>query len=196
MLFSYLFQNEKFQTMEIEVNPWITEDTEIKYSNNWIDLRHNKVKNPAGKDGIYGVVHFKNIAAAIIPLDKDLNTYLVGQYRYPLDIYSWELPMGGNPLNDNLLEGAKRELLEETGLIAQNWTEIGRIHTSNCVTDEEGIVYLAEELSQEMAIPEETERLTIKKLPFKKVVEMAMNGEITDAISLFGILKLARILKI
>lgn len=182
--------------VDLELNPWITEDTEIKYSNNWIDLRHNKVKNPAGKDGIYGVVHFKNIAAAIIPLDKDLNTYLVGQFRYPLNIYSWELPMGGSPLHENVLDGAKRELLEETGLVAQKWTEIGVVHTSNCVTDEEGIVYLAEELSQEKALPEETEQLIIKKIPFKEVVEMAMNGQITDSISLFGILKLARILAI
>ncbi len=182
--------------MQEEVNPWETIDTEIVYSNNWIDLRHNKVVTPANKEGIYGVVHFKNIAAAIVPIDKEGNTFLVGQYRYPLNKYSWELPMGGSALDENVLDGAKRELVEETGLIAEKWTEIAKLHTSNCVTDEEGIIYLAENLTQKTAIPEDTEVLAIKKVPFKEVFEMAMNGEITDSISLIGIFKVAIILGI
>jgi ADP-ribose pyrophosphatase len=102
--------------------------------------------------------------------------------------------MGGSPLKENVLDGAKRELLEETGLVAQKWTEIAKTHTSNCVTDEIGFVFLAENLTQKTAIPEETELLQIKKLHFSKVLEMAENGGITDAISLIGIFKLARIL--
>ncbi len=173
-------------------NPWITKETEIKYSNNWIVLKHNKVINPAGNDGIYSVCHFKNLAAAIIPIDNEGFTFLVGQFRYPLNEYSWELPMGGSPLTENPLEGAKRELAEETGLEAEIWTEIAKIHTSNCVTDEVGIIYLAENLVQKKAFPEETEQLEVKKMPFAEVLKMVMNGEITDSLSVIGILKVAR----
>lgn len=181
--------------MNIQIeNPWETIDNEIVYSNNWVDIKHNNVITPAGTNGIYGVVHFKNIAVAILPLDNQLNTFLVGQYRFPLQEYSWELPMGGSPLGENILEGAKRELLEETGLVAEKWTEIAKTHTSNCVTDEVGYVFIAEELRQLAPMPEETEVLTIRKLPFSKVLEMAINGQITDAISLIAIFKTARIL--
>jgi 8-oxo-dGTP pyrophosphatase MutT (NUDIX family) len=174
-------------------NPWITQNTAIKYSNNWIDLKHNEIINPAGKDGIYGVVHFKNIAAVIVPIDNEGFTYLVGQFRYSLNEYSWELPMGGSPLFGNPLDGAKRELTEETGLIAETWTEIAKIHTSNSVTDEVGYIYLAENLIQKDAFPEETEQLEIRRIPFINAIEMAMNGEITDSLSVIGILKTARL---
>ena len=176
-----------------EINPWKTISSEIVYSNNWIDIKHEKVINPAGNEGIYGMAHFKNVAAAIIPLDTDLNTYLVGQFRYPLKEYSWEIPMGGSPIGKSVLDGAKRELKEETGLIAHNWLEIGKVHTSNCVTDEVGIMYLAENLEQEMATSEETELLVLKKIPLKKALEMVMDGEITDSISMIAILKVARL---
>lgn len=175
------------------VNDWQTIENELVYSNNWIEVHHNQVINPSGGKGIYGVVHFKNIAAAILPLDSDMNTYLVGQFRYPLQAYSWELPMGGVPLGQNVLAGAQRELLEETGLLAQTWTEIAQIHTSNCVTDELGYAFLAENLSQGMAQPEETENLQIRRLPFKEVLAMAMEGKITDSISLVTIFKVAKL---
>ena len=132
----------------------------------------------------------------IIPIDQDGNTWLIGQFRYTLDEYAWEIPMGGGPLEEDKLESAKRELKEETGLRAEKWTEIMKIHTSNSVTDEVGYVYLAEDLTQGEAEFEETEVLKIKKLPFSTVVEMVMNGEITDGISIAGILKAARILNL
>lgn len=175
-------------------NPWITKKTTNIYQNPWIKVEEHEVVNPAGKDGIYGTVHFKNKALAIIPIDEEGNTWLVGQYRYPLNLYSWELPMGGGPIGADVLESAKRELREETGLIAEKWTEIMKIHTSNSVTDEEGIVYLAENLTQGETEFEETEILLIRKLPFSEVLEMVMNGSITDGISIAGILKAARIL--
>ena len=131
---------------------------------------------------------------AIIPIDQAGNTWLVGQYRYALDEYAWEIPMGGGEIEKDLLDSAKRELKEETGLVAVKWTEIMKIHTSNSVTDEVGIVYLAQELTQEETEFEETEVLQIKKLPFSNVLEMVMAGEITDSISVAGILKAARIL--
>lgn len=175
-------------------NPWITNKTTQIYQNPWIRVDEHDVINPAGKDGIYGTVHFKNKAIAIIPIDQEGNTWLVGQFRFALNQYSWEVPMGGGLIGKDILESAKRELKEETGLTAEKWTEIMRIHTSNSVTDEEGIVYLAEGLTQGETEFEETEVLQIRKLAFSEVLEMVMNGSITDGISIAGILKAARIL--
>ena len=105
-------------------NTWKTLESKDIYDNPWISVREDKVINPSGGDGIYGVVHFKNLAIGIVPIDKDGYTYLVGQYRYSLEEYSWEIPMGGGPLDIDKLESAKRELKEETGLVAHKWTEI------------------------------------------------------------------------
>jgi 8-oxo-dGTP pyrophosphatase MutT (NUDIX family) len=175
-------------------NPWKLLNKTTVYENPWIRLEQHDVLNPAGNEGIYGKVHFKNKASAIIPIDEKGYTWLVGQYRYPLDVYSWEIPMGGGPIEIDYLESAKRELKEETGLIAEKWTQIMKIHTSNSVTDEEGYVYLAEGLTQGETEFEETEVLQIKKLPFTDALEMVMSGQITDSLSVAGILKAARIL--
>jgi len=175
-------------------NPWKTLNNTKIYENPWIVLEEHAVLNPSGNPGIYGKVHFKNMALAIIPIDEAGNTWIIGQYRYPLDVYSWEIPMGGGPLELDQLESAKRELKEETGLKAEKWTEIMKIHTSNSVTDEVGYVYLAEGLTQGETEFEETEILQVKKLPFSEVLEMVMSGEITDSLSIAGLLKAARIL--
>lgn len=181
---------------QMEQNPWKTKKINPIYENPWIKVEHHNIINPAGNDGVYGKVHFKNRAMGIIPIDTEGNTWLIGQYRYTLDEYAWEIPMGGGPLEEDKLESAKRELKEETGLTAEKWTEIMKIHTSNSVTDEVGFVYLAEELTQGETEFEETEILKIKKLPFTQVLEMVMNGEITDGISIAGVLKAARILNL
>ena len=128
-------------------NPWRTLSSEIKYHNPWISVREDQVQNPGGGQGIYGVVTMKNKALGIVPIDAEGNTWLVGQYRYPLNEYSWEIPMGGGLVELDILESAQRELKEETGLTAARWTRIARLHTSNSVTDEEGFVYLAEDLT-------------------------------------------------
>lgn len=175
-------------------NPWKTLSKKPIYENPWIRVEEHQVITPAGKEGIYGKVHFKNRAMAIIPIDYEGYTWLVGQYRYTLDEYSWEIPMGGGPNDLDLLESAKRELKEETGLLANKWTELLKIHTSNSVTDEWGLIYLAEDLTQGETEFEETEQLLIKKLPFKEALEMVMSGQITDSISVAGLLKAARIL--
>lgn len=175
-------------------NPWKTKEIKEVYENPWIKVEEHDVLNPAGNNGIYGKVQFKNKALGIIPLDSEGFTWIVGQHRYPLDEYSWEIPMGGGPIGDDILESAKRELKEETGLTAKKWTEVLRIHTSNSVTDEEGFVFLAEDLKEGATEFEETEVLTIKKISFKELVSMVMNGGITDGISIAGILKVARIL--
>ncbi|KAA9340774.1 NUDIX domain-containing protein [Adhaeribacter soli] len=175
-------------------NPWTTLSTKPVYKNPWISVREDQVINPKGGNGIYGVVSFKNKAIGIIPLDEENNTYLIGQYRYSLNEYSWEIPMGGGPVEKDILESARRELKEETGFTAAKWTKVCRLHTSNSVTDEEGFVFLAQDLTAGETEFEETEDLQIKKIPFYKAVEMVMRDEITDAISVAGILKVARLL--
>ena len=175
-------------------NPWQTLSTEVKYDNPWISVREDQVLNPGGGQGIYGVVSMKNKALGIVPIDADGNTWLVGQYRYPLNEYSWEIPMGGGLIEHDILKSAQRELKEETGLTAALWTRIARLHTSNSVTDEEGFVFLAEELTQGDLEPEETEDLRLWKLPLAEAIRMVMDDRITDGITVAGLLKAERIL--
>lgn len=172
-----------------EINPWKTLQSDVKYDNNWIRVTEHQVINPSGGKGIYGEVHFKNLAIGILPLDEDYNTWLVGQYRYPIKAYSWEIPEGGGPFHEAPLESARRELLEETGMSAQNWKEILRLHLSNSVSDELSIIYVATGLIQGIAMPEETEELVLKKLPFEEAYQMVLNAEITDSITVAAILK-------
>ncbi|GAB3278654.1 hypothetical protein GCM10027347_53160 [Larkinella harenae] len=179
--------------MELTDNPWKTLTSTIAYENNWLKIRHEDVITPSNTPGIYGVVSFKNKAVVVVPIDQEGYTYLVGQYRYPLDEYSWEVPEGGAPIGTDLLESARRELKEETGLEAAQWTMIGRIHTSNSATDEEGFLYIAEELSQGTHEPEETEQLQIRRVSLSDAVQMVMNSEITDALSVCALLKVARL---
>ena len=178
--------------MEKENNPWKTISEETAYENAWIRVEHHEVLNPAGNPGIYGKVHFKNTAIAIIAVDSEGFTYLVGQFRYTLNTYSREVPEGGCSIEsgESILEAAKRELLEETGLVALTWTELGEVYLSNSVSDERAVMYLAQNLSQHQACPEETEQLKIRKLPLKEAIEMAQNGEITDALSVLSLLKI------
>lgn len=172
-----------------EINPWKTLESEVKYDNNWIRLTEHQVINPSGGKGIYGTVHFKNLAIGILPLDENYNTWLVGQYRYPLNAYSWEIPEGGGPFNEAPLESARRELLEETGMSARNWKEMQRMHLSNSVSDELSIIYVATDLIQGIAMPEETEELVVKKLPFEEAYKMVLDGKITDSMSVAALLK-------
>ncbi len=175
-------------------NPWQTLSTKTVYDNPWIKVTESDIINPKGGKGIYGVVSFKNKAIGIVPVDEGGFTYLVGQYRYTLNEYCWEIPEGGGPLNEEPLETAKRELKEETGFEASDWRMIGRIHTSNSVTDEEGFLYLAMGLKSGESEPEETEELAVKKVHMRGAVEMVMQNKITDALSIAGIMKVARIL--
>ncbi|UOE50686.1 NUDIX hydrolase [Mucilaginibacter sp. SMC90] len=177
-----------------EDNPWKITSQKNIYDNPWINVTEYKVINPAGNPGIYGKVHYKNLAIGVLPLDDELNTYLVGQYRFPLNQYSWEMPEGGGPEGTDPLESAKRELLEETGLKASQWTEIQRLHLSNSVSDELSILYLARGLKQFEAEPEETEQLIIKKVPFAEIYRMVCDGEITDSMTVAAVLKVQLLL--
>ena len=170
-------------------NPWKTLKSQLKYDNNWISVTEHQVINAVGNKGIYGTVHFKNLAIGIIPLDEENNTWLIGQYRYPLDQYSWEICEGGGPIDASPLESAQRELLEEMGIKANEWKELLRSHLSNSVSDELGILYIAKDLSYHTPEPEDGEVLQLKKLPFEEAYQMVMNGTITDSLSVAGILK-------
>ncbi len=170
---------------------WKRLSTRTVFENEWMEVREDHVQNPGGGENHYGWVHFRNRAVAIVALDEQDNTWLVGQHRYTLDKWSWELPMGGAPLEEQPLEAAKRELREETGLSAERWTEIMTLHPSNSITDEVGYVYLAEGLTEGPTAFEETEDLEIRKLPLRDAVALARNGEITDAISVAALFRLA-----
>jgi ADP-ribose pyrophosphatase len=182
--------------MNENINPWQILDSEVKYENNWIQVVHQNVLNPSGGKGIYGTVNFKNIAVGVVPVDKENNTWLVGQYRFPINEYSWEIPEGGCPIGEEILACAKRELKEETGLIAQKWTMVSKLHTSNSVCNEVAYIFLAEELTQSESQPEETEQLQVKKVSLKDALEMVLVDKITDSMSVAGILKVARLKQI
>ena len=180
--------------LPVTANPWKPQSSKKIFENPWLSLHEDEVINPGGGLSQYGKVNFKNLAIGIIPLDENYNTWLVGQYRYVPDCYSWEIPMGGGPLGVDPLVSARRELKEETGLTAENWQEIMKLHTSNSVTDERGLVYVARDLTQGDTEFEESEELLIQKLPLHDAVERVLSGEITDAVSIAGLLKLQHLL--
>jgi 8-oxo-dGTP pyrophosphatase MutT (NUDIX family) len=170
-------------------NPWQTLSAREVYDNPWINVTEYQVINPSGGQGIYGKVHFKNLGIGILPLDENMNTWLVGQYRYTLNKYSWEIPEGGCPIGTDPLATAKRELAEETGLCATDWKELMPFHLSNSVCDEFGYIFLARGLEQGESEPEETEELQVKRLPFEEAYQMVVSGQITDSLSVAAILR-------
>lgn len=174
----------------MEKNPWKTLSSKEVYNNKWITVTEDDVINPGGGKGIYGKVHFKNLAIGIVAMDAEHHIWLVGQYRYTLNTYSWEIPEGGCPIMEDPLNGAKRELKEETGLVAREWMELFRMHLSNSVSDELAIIYFATDLLQEEAEPEETEDLRIQKVSLEKAYQMVEDGEIMDSMSVAAITKI------
>lgn len=180
---------------QLDVNPWKILSSEVKYDNPWINVTEHQVINPAGGRGIYGQVHFKNLAIGILVLDDEGNTFLVGQFRFPLGQYSWEIPEGGGPLTEDPLASARRELKEETGITARSWREIQRMHLSNSVSDELAIIYLAQDLVYGDSAPEETEQLEVRRLPLEEACRMVEDGTITDSLSVAALLK-ARVLQL
>ena len=172
-----------------EQNPWQTLSSEVRYDNAWISVTHRDVINPSGGAGIYGHVHYKNLAIGILAVDAEGNTWLVGQYRYATDHYSWEIPEGGgDPALDPVIS-AQRELREETGIQASSWRLLLHMELSNSVSDELANVYLATGLTYGASSPEETEQLTLRRLPLTEAIDMALDGRITDALSVAALLR-------
>lgn len=168
---------------------WKTLESKTVYDNPWITVLEDRVVNPAGGQNNYGHVHFKKNAIGIVPIDSEGNTWIVGQHRYTLTEYSWEIPMGASETGESFIETAHRELKEETGLSATSMTKLMRVHTSNSITNEVGYVFVARALTLGETSFDEMEVLKIRKLPLQEVVEMVLQGEITDAISVAAILR-------
>ena len=175
-------------------NPWKKLSSKKIYQNQWFSLREDQVISPGGEQSIYGVVETVP-AIAIVPLTDKLETYLVGQYRYPLDVYSWEVPEGGGNHGETNLEAAQRELKEETGLIANKWTYLDSMYTSNSITNEVGYIYLAEELIEGDSEPDHTEDLTVKVIPFLEAYQMVLDFEIKDSLAIIGIMRVYEYLR-
>lgn len=176
--------------MNHEQNNWIVNSEQVHYDNPWIKVTEYQVVNPSGKNGIYGKVHFKNIAIGILPVDTDGSIYMVGQFRFPTNTYSIEIPEGGGSLEQDALASAIRELKEETGLTAGSWEKLLEMHLSNSVSDELAIVYLARDLKPGIPEPEETEKLTMFKMNLEEVYQMITQFKITDAITVAAIMRL------
>jgi len=175
--------------MHKKVGGWKVLSSNTVYENNWIRVEHHEVKTPNNTDGIYGLVCFKENAVGIIPIDADGNTWLVKQSRYAINEVTWEIPEGGSPLGENILESAKRELEEETGLKARDWQELMRLHPSNSVTDQSATIFVAKDIYEGIQQLESTEDIELKKLPLSEAIEMVVRGEITDAMSVAGLLR-------
>ena len=171
-------------------NPWLTVSSQRVYDNPWITVREDRVVRPDGEPGIYGVVHYKNVAVGVLAIEED-HVYLVGQYRYPLQRYSWEIPEGGCPEGEEPQRAAQRELREETGLEAARWRMLGEAHLSNSVADEYAVWFLATGLVPGEVQPEGTERLSVRRVPLREALSMALDGEITDALSLLALMSYA-----
>lgn len=177
--------------MDESKNPWTVLSRATVYENEWIRVDHHEVLGPSGGPGVYGTVYFKSHATGVVPIDENGNVILVGQYRFPLHAYSWEIPEGGGAHEVTALESAQRELREECGLAARCWTEILGMDLSNSVTDERCTVFLAWELSEVPAQPDETEKLQVARIPFWDVVNRVKRGEIRDAISVAALVRVA-----
>lgn len=173
----------------IEHGPWKTKSSKTVHDSPWIKVDFHDVVNPGGGNGHYSTIHFKNLAIGILPIDNEGYTYLVGQYRYPIKEYSWEIPEGGGPRDIPPLDSAKRELQEETGIVAQNYTEIVSSHLSNSASDEFAIIYIAQDLTFGKSNPEEDEELELKKVHLSEFFKMIDSKEITDSLSVMAGLK-------
>jgi 8-oxo-dGTP pyrophosphatase MutT (NUDIX family) len=177
--------------MDEKKNPWTVLSRADVYENAWIHVHHHEVLGPNGTPGVYGTVHFKNQATGVVPIDEKGNVILVGQYRFPLHAYSWEIPEGGGAHETTALDSAQRELREECGLAAKSWKEIVCMDLSNSVSDERCTTFLAWELSEVGAQPDEHEELQTVRAPFWETVDRVKRGEIRDAMSVASLLRVA-----
>jgi 8-oxo-dGTP pyrophosphatase MutT (NUDIX family) len=174
-------------------SPWRRRSRSLVYENPWVSVLHDEVDRPDGRPGVYGVIHFRNHAVAIVAIDKRDRVVLVGQWRYTLDAYSWELPEGGVPPDEAPLAGAQRELREETGIQASDWRAISQIAVSNSVTDELGTIFLATGLRQGEASPDGTEELRLRWVAFDDALAMIDDGRITDLLTIAALERVGRL---
>jgi 8-oxo-dGTP pyrophosphatase MutT (NUDIX family) len=173
-------------------NPWRRLSRRVAYENPWLTVWHDEVIRPDGAPGIYGVAHFAHRAIGVVPLDTARDAVLlVGQFRYTLDRYSWEMPEGGGDFDEEPEAAARRELAEETGYHGGSWRLLGRCHLSNSVCDEEAWLFAATDLEPGAATPEGTEQLQARWVPFDRALAMIGEGEITDAMTIVALQQVA-----
>ncbi|MFD1625942.1 NUDIX domain-containing protein [Azospirillum griseum] len=170
-------------------NPWTVLSSTTQYENPWIEVIEHKVLAPTGKPGLYGVVRPRSLATGVVAIDGEGRVTLVGQHRFPLDQYSWEIPEGGGDKSVDPQLSAARELREETGQTARHWLPLMTMHLSNCITDEVAHTFLAWGVEEGAACPDDTEALSVRRVPFAEAVAMAMTGAITDSMSVASLLK-------
>ncbi len=168
-------------------SPWQRLERRVAYENPWLTVWHDEVIRPDGAPGIYGVVHFANRAIGVLAIDERDRVLLVGQHRYPLDAYSWEIPEGGGGPNESEIDAARRELAEETGYRAATWRELGRAALSNSVTDELAVFFVATDLEGGAASPEGTEELQARWVAFDEALAMTLDGRISDALTMLAV---------
>ncbi|MCZ2079001.1 MAG: NUDIX hydrolase [Bryobacteraceae bacterium] len=171
-------------------NPWKKLDSRLVYENDWMCVREHQVVRPDGNHGIYGVVEVSP-SVGIVALNEREEIVLVGQWRYPNERYSWEIPRGGSkPYDKDPLEAAVRELREETGLVARRWRALGAVDVCNGLTNDVQHLFLATGLSHEVPVHDPEENLSIRWVPYRQACEMALGGEITEVCSIAAILKI------
>jgi ADP-ribose pyrophosphatase len=171
----------------VSVGPWRRRTRRTVYQNAWLEVWHDEVDRPDGGPGIYGVVHFASRAVGVVVVGDDGRLLLVGQHRYTLDEYSWEVPEGGVGPDETLEDGARRELREETGYEADTWRSLFRFSTSNSVTDEVGEMFIATGLRAGEASPDATEDLATRWATLEEVLSEIERGEIHDLMTIAAV---------
>ena len=169
--------------------PWRDHGARTVFDNPWMTVTEHAATAPTGKPATYGKIHFKNLALAVLPLHGDGTVTLVGQHRFAMMDYVWEIPEGGGPLDVDPLESIKRELREEAGLEAADWRELLRFQISNSLTDERGIGWLAMDFTPAPTDPDATEAIAVERVPFREALDAVLSGWITDAMSMAMLLR-------
>ena len=175
-----------------QTNPWTTKSSHIVYENRWIRVREDEVIRPDGHPGIYGVVEVP-ASVGIIAINQKDHVVLVGQWRYTLNRYLWEIPRGGSDGHPDLLAVAQRELAEEAGVEAEHWEPLGTVDVCTGVTTDIQHLFLATGLRPSEAHHDAEEQIDVAWHPFEQVLDMVMDGRITEVCSVAAILKVARL---
>lgn len=162
---------------------WTSDGEETVFENPWMRITSHPATAPTGAPAQYVVMRPKNLAAGVLPIHADGTVTLVGQARFALANYSWEMPEGGAPYDEDPLVGAQRELAEEAGLAARTWREVLRMELSNSVTDERAICWLAWDLTEVDKAPDPTEVIALARVPFMSLVQEIDRGAIRDALT-------------
>lgn len=178
-------------------NRWVTLDSEVKYENRWVRMRHDNVLRPDGSPGIYGVLEIRRPAVATLALTDDLKIVLVGQWRYTRNRPMWEIPLGASEESDgDFLTSAKRELEEEAGVVAKTWRPMGSLESCVGVTTEIAYLFLATNLIVADNAPDPEEHgMVVKWIPLETAYQQVMEGEITESSSVVLILKVAAMVR-